>query len=1232
MQTNRPSAFSQMSKYKLPLLAAFALAAGTSQAQLQWNSYDNNGNLLSANVASGGDATYGGSATLTVPANTQRIFMTETFLPLSLAAASSSAKINFYMSASGALYPGNASRLFGFGLLSDAGTASAVQDPGLWTDFNTGNPSFELFYRLSSVATFFQYDSAHKFGASTVKDGYPSNNVTYLMQFQVNMNSAGTGIGIGTGTTWATAGAGMTNSGVAGVWEAADSGGNTEPTATLGTSSFNAFAFSFNNQSASPVTVTLSGITLVPANPAIATQPLGYSGGPGDNTPGADFAVTLNPNSATPLAYQWYQVIGTVTNVVSNGVTATGSTISGATTANLSFANAQTGDSAGYFVVVTNTYGSATSSPALLNIAALPAAPVISSVVPASATIIAGNGTNIVVSATGSPSPVYLWYDNNGNLLQAGPSQTLPLANVQLPAAGTYSVIASNSVGTATSNFTLVVIVTPTISSQPTNLLLNVGDPANFSVTASGVPAPTYQWYKGNSPISGATGTNYSIASVALTNIGVYTVVVTNAAGGVTSAKAVLAVYSTTMTATPAVPANNATKVCYDTPLTLAFNQPPAVGTTGKIYIYDANNTATPVDTLDLSAGNPQARTIGGDIFNTYPVIASGNAAVIYPHLGILTSNQTYYVTWDTGVFVDTNGAYLTGDSNPGDWQFSTKAGGPENPTNLVVAADGSGDFATVQGAVDSVASGNTNFTLIKVHDGFYQEIVDVHSKNNLVFRGQSRAGTIIGYANNNGINGSTHSRMAFKVNANDIAFDNLTITNLTPQDVSQAEALMIESGAARIIVNNCNVDSYQDTILANISTSKAYFYNSLIQGDVDFIWGGGNLFFTNCEIRYLTRISNSAALGPNPSPTATDISSNGFSFVNCALTTSPGANPNDTVGRTRSITNGNTALINCFVSTNIGGWYSDALPTANFRNWYYGCTNDLGASVTLSNGIALAASDPNVALADSAGAWLYGWQPALLPNIVSEPASQATSAGQPVNFAVGATGIPDPAYQWYQNGTILSNATNATLSIASAQRSNGGNYYVVASNGSGSVTSSVVTLTYNNTPPVAGPDFTMGAVVGIPSTVLIVGGEYSPTDADNDPLTIISVTGATHGTVTTDGTSATYTAASGPSDAFTYTVSDGYGGTASATVTVFISTNVQGYNRLSVVTPGNGTNVLTFSAIPTDSYALEETTNLLPPILWLPLTTNAAANDGSLIYTNVGTGQQGFYRTRLVP
>src|SRR5208282_4797259 len=119
-----------------------------------------------------------------------------------------------------------------------------------------------------------------------------------------------------------------------------------------------------------------------------------------------------------------------------------------------------------------------------------------------------------------------------------------------------------------------------------------------------------------------------------------------------------------------------------------------------------------------------------------------GNAAAIYPHLDLLTSNQTYYVLIDDGVFADANGAYFAGISATNVWQFTTKVAGPVNPTNLVVAADGSGDFLTVQGAVDSVPVNNTTPTRINIRNGTYTEEVDVKSKNNLDFRGQSRAGT----------------------------------------------------------------------------------------------------------------------------------------------------------------------------------------------------------------------------------------------------------------------------------------------------------------------------------------------------------------------------------------------------------------------------------------------------------------------------------------------------------
>ena len=980
--------------------------------------------------------------------------------------------------------------------------------------------------------------------------------------------------------------------------------------------------------------------------PVITAQPSSYAGSPGDNIT-TNFSVLVSPGSVTPLGYQWYYVSGGSTNLLMDGTGPSGSsTLSGSTSSNLQILNAQPADSGEFFVVVTNVFGTNSSAEALLTISAGAIPPQVTG--PATVTVTNGVTGKIANSVSGSPLPVLYWQYNNAPLGDGpGPSglstisgtagSTVTIANPQLADQGTYSLIASNSAGLATNNTTLIVIVPPQITSQPVSLVVTNTQSASFTVAATGIPSPAFQWSKNNTVIAGATSPTFTIASTGSGDTANYSCTITNQAGTTNTVTVTLTVNST-MAATAMTPANGATGICYDTPLYITFNTNPVLRTAGTIKIYNINNSSTPVDTINLAlnSNGVQPRSLfPGDAqgFNYYPVIITGTTAAIYPHSGVMTSNQTYYVTIDDGVFADSTGAYFAGIA-PNAWQFSTKTGGPLNPIALRVAQDYSGDFATVQGAIDSVPSGNTTPTMVSIKNGNYVEIVNISGKNNLTLRGQSRSGTIVGYANNAAIasGGTTHARMAFKVNANDIALDNLTVTNSTPQDVSQAEALMIESGAARLIVNNCNVDSYQDTILANISTSKAYFKNDLVQGDVDFIWGGGNLFFTNCEIRYLIRAANAAALGPNPSPNAgSDINSNGFSFVSCALTTLPGANPNDTVGRTRSITNGNTALINCFVSTNIGGWFSDALPVTEFRNWYFGCTNDTGASVTLSNGIALAANDPNVTLASSSTAWLYGWVPQLSPNIIAQPVGQSISAGQSATLNVSATGVPDPSYQWLLNGVPINGATGSSYSIGSAVRTNGGNYSVVVNNGSGTVTSSVAVLTYINTPPVA-PNYTIGALLGITETVPVINGLNPPTDVDGDALTITGVSTAVNGTAGTDGSNITYTATSGTSDAFTYTVSDGFGGSTAGNVSVVINTNVANYNQLFATVNNNGTNTMNFLGIPNNNYALDIATNLLPPINWMPVTTNPADINGNLSFTNVSTLPAAFYRSRHVP
>ena len=1050
--------------------------------QLQWSSYNNTGGLVTNNAGSGGDSTYGGSVSFTVPAGKELIFVTSTFVPVGLPAGNTTNLVNFSMNSSGGLYPQFSGRLFGMGLLNNPGTASATNDSGYWADFNTGNPGFELFYRSNAVATFFQYDSSHKLGSSTQPTGYPTNGINYGMQFQLIMNAAATSISIGTSKgSYAACGAGMTN-GNGAVNELAYSSGNA--LTTLATTNFNQFAFMFNNLATSNITVTLSGITLVPGNPVLTSQPVNTGGSPGGNY---SFSVALNSFSAGPLSYQWYMTNGVTTNLLVNGTTGTGSTIAGATNATLNINNGQVGDSGGYFVVVTNNYGAVTSSIAALDISASSSVPVISSVSPTNALVAVGNGTNINVVTTGTPTPTVYWYDNNNNLLQSGASTALALTDLQTANSGIYTIVSSNSAGSVSTNFTVTVDIPPTISQQPTNLLLNLGQSANFSVTASGSPAPTYQWYYNSAAISGATSSSYSIASVALTNIGTYTVVVSNPVGSVSSSGAVLAVYSG-MNGTPVSPANNAVGVCVDSLLNITFDQPVAVGNTGNINIYDSTNSVTPVDTLNLSGGNLQQRSVGGILLNTYNILISGNTAAIYPHAGVLTTNQTYYVTIDPGVFVDINGAYFAGVSNATTWQFTTKATGPANPTNIIVAADGSADFCTVQGAIDSLAASNTTPTVIYINNGFYTEVDRVNGKNNITFIGQSRHGVIINYANNNNINGSSTTRPMFGVNqANSIAIENLTLTNSTPLGGSQAEALL-GNHVKQFIVLNCDLDSYQDTLLINQSGDQAYVQDSYIQGNTDYIWGSGTLYVTNAVLMDLTSQSHLTQA-------RTLEFTNGFAFVNCRILGANSSCTNCDLGRdggssgnTPNFPYGQVAYIDCTMDTNViipAGWIlgsgsTQGPDTASLRFWEYGSVDTngnpvyTGARVPWSTEISGATATNDV---QNVSVWLYGWQPQLAPNIISQPAGGTVGAGQNVTLTVSASAIPAPAYQWLLNGTNLVGQTGATLTINNASALDAGTYSVIVTNNAGSVASSNVLLTV--TPPTTPPALAAPVISG---------------------------------------------------------------------------------------------------------------------------------------------------------
>jgi PKD repeat protein len=797
--------------------------------------------------------------------------------------------------------------------------------------------------------------------------------------------------------------------------------------------------------------------------------------GPGDQAvlTNSNVIISTTVTGVPAPSLQW-QLNGV--NLSDGATTNGGSSISGSATANLTINNAQTGDSGSYCLIASN-FGGAVTNCMTLTVATSDAAPTITGPTPQN--VIQGNTGTFSASVAGIPIPTLQWQVNGVNIPGAT-GLSVGVTNVQFSQDGSvYSIIASNSVGSLTNSAVLHVVVPPAIAVQPQSITVTNTQSASFSVVyTNAVPPPTYQWSFNNSPITGATNATYTIPSVTPANAGSYKVVLVNVAGSITSSNATLTVDSTMSAAL--TPANGATAVCYDTPLYLAFNQTPVSTGAGKINIYDSTNSVTPVDTIDTSAGNVQSRTIGTEVFNTFPVIITSNTVAIYPHLDILSSNQTYYVTVDPGTFADTTGALFAGIVGTNAWQFTTKPTGPANPNNVVVAADGSGDFCTVQGAVDSLPLNNVTHTLVNIRNGTYTEVVDTRNKNNITFRGQSRTGTIVGYANNNGINGSTHSRMAFKIYANDLAVENMTVVNTTPQGGTQAEAIMMDTGAARFILNNAEVDSRQDTILANVNSSQGYFFNSLVQGNFDYIWGGGNLFITNCEFRTIptassynltaARTDNGATgnwLGPDG-----NYASNGMSFVNCLLSRSSSIVSNITMADGNGAEDGNAAFISCNIDITGGNGY--VTPTAGVLAsqilWEYGNSNLNNTAAAPLGLTVLTNGDPRLVAASSATIWLNGWVPQLAPNILTNPVSLTVTAGVTATFNVVATGIPTPTYQWLLNGTNYVNATSTstTLVISNALASDAGVYSVIVSNIAGTVTSSNATLTVVGTGPTA--------------------------------------------------------------------------------------------------------------------------------------------------------------------
>ncbi|WP_367389133.1 pectinesterase family protein [Lewinella sp. LCG006] len=183
---------------------------------------------------------------------------------------------------------------------------------------------------------------------------------------------------------------------------------------------------------------------------------------------------------------------------------------------------------------------------------------------------------------------------------------------------------------------------------------------------------------------------------------------------------------------------------------------------------------------------------------------------------------------------------------------FLTNAG--QADYDFIVAADGSGDFTTVQEAIDAVPSLRRNRTRIFIKNGIYQEkLVLPTTTVNVSLIGESVEQTILTFddyasrKNRFGEEIGTSGSASFFLNGDGFIAKNITFENAAGP-VGQAVAVRVDGD--KVQFENCRFLGFQDTLYTHGINSRQYYKNCYIEGTVDFIFGSSTAVFDDCEIK----------------------------------------------------------------------------------------------------------------------------------------------------------------------------------------------------------------------------------------------------------------------------------------------------------------------------------------------------------------------------------------------
>lgn len=270
---------------------------------------------------------------------------------------------------------------------------------------------------------------------------------------------------------------------------------------------------------------------------------------------------------------------------------------------------------------------------------------------------------------------------------------------------------------------------------------------------------------------------------------------------------------------------------------------------------------------------------------------------------------------------------------------------------DAVVAADGTGDFTSLQDAINAAPNNRTEYHYIYVKKGTYKEVIIVPQHKDYIYLiGEETATTVLTYDNYasrrkpDGSEYGTSGSASFFARGDNFVAENITFENTAGMNAGQALAINI--GAQHSSFRNCRFLGHQDTWYAGNGTYQ-YLNGCYIEGSVDFIFGGSTAFFDNCQLESTRGGYITAASTPEDQPY-------GYVFHRCTLTASPEiASSSVYLGRPWR-PNAKVIFIECAMDKHIqqSGWHNWGNPD-NEKTAFYAEYKSTGAGASIDTRVS---------------------------------------------------------------------------------------------------------------------------------------------------------------------------------------------------------------------------------------------------------------------------------------